>query len=349
MNVTRKVRIISAVIFAFASLSVPLREAASRPSIDEQIDKVIVARDSLLQRRYADAESFLKDLVGEWPEELIGYFGLMALYQIRNLDNYDYRFDPAYLEWEAKGRPMALKIARNPAAAEAWDLLMAGGTLGVSGFYRAHNRKWFAGLRDSSLGFHTIQKAYAKDKSLADALLGTGLYDYWRSYFTRKLNFLPFFADRRPEGKAILERAVKEARFAGVLAEIGLAFIDYQEKKFEKAAAAVDRFLESYPGNTILRTLKGECLIEQKKYAEAMKEFEKILALDPKLTKSYLFMGVTLHKEGKDKGRARELLQKFLDLEPEASEDWRKPAIERLRTLASDLETPSDTVLPTLR
>lgn len=341
MNVTRKLHRKlhrSCVgVLVLASLLAPLREAASRPSVTEQIDKAIVARDFLLQRRYTDAESFLKNLVVEWPEELVGYFGLMALYQVRNLDNYDYRFDPAYLEWEDKGRPMALKIARNPTPAEAWDLLMAGGVLGLSGFYRSHNHKWFAGLRDASLGFHTIQKAYAKDKSLTDALMGTGLYDYWRSHFTRKLLFLPFFADRRPEGKAALERAIKEARLTGVLAEIALAFIDYQEKNFDKAAATVDGFLRSYPGNTILRTLKGECLVEQKKYAEGVKEFEKIIALDPKLTKSYLYMGVALAKEGKDKDRARELLRKYLDVEPKASEDWRKPALDHLKKLeASD-------------
>jgi tetratricopeptide (TPR) repeat protein len=331
--VTRKVQ----TFFILCTVLFPLSISAAegRPSVDAQIDKAVVARDFLLQRRYADAESFLKGVVSEWPEELIGYFGLMALYQVRNLDNYDYRFDPAYLEWEAKGRPLALKIARNPTQAEAWDLLMAGGTLGVSGFYRGHNHKWFAGLRDASLGFHTIEKSYAKDQTLSDALLGTGLYDYWRSHHTRKLHFLPFFADRRPEGKASLERAVKEARFTGVLAEIGLTFIDYQEKAYDKAIATVDRFLGRYPGNTILRTLKGECLIGQKKYAEAVKEFERVLAFDPKLTKSYLLMGIALAKEGKDKDRARELIQKFLRLEPNANEDWRTPALEHLKKLES--------------
>lgn len=329
MKVTRNVhRLCVAAVFLFVPW---FSSAEARPSVDERIEKAVAARDLILHRKYGQAEEFLKKAVAEWPDELLGTFGLMALHQIRNLDNYDYRFDPAYLEWEEKGRPMALKIARSPAGVEAWDLLMAGGTLGVSGFYRAHSRKWLAGLRDGSLGFHTIQKAYAKDSTFADALLGTGLYDYWRSYFTRKLHFLPFFADRRPEGKAALERAVQEARFTGALAEIGLAFIDYQEKNFEKAVATIDRFLASYPNNTILRMLKGECLIEQKKYAEALKEFEKILAIDPKVTKSYLLMGIALSKEGKDPARARELLQKYLDLEPNASDDWRKPALERLK------------------
>lgn len=297
------------------------------------MDKAVVARDLILQRKYGEAEDYLKNVVSEWPDELLGYFGLLSLFQIRNLDNYDYRFDPAYLAWENQGRDRALQIARNPGTAEAWDLLLAGATLNVTGFYRAHNHKWLPAMRDGSLGFHSYEKAYAKDNTLADALLGTGLYDYWRSYYTRKLRFLPFFADRRSEGKAELERAVQEAKLTNVLAEIGLAYIDFQEKSYDKVVTTMDKMLARYPGNTILRMLKGEALSQQKKYGEAVAEFEKILALDPKLTKTYLLMGVAYANEGKDKDKARSLLQKFLSLEPNASEDWRKMAEEQIKKI----------------
>src|SRR5262249_34293051 len=147
---------------------------------------------------------------------------------------------------------------------------------------------------------------------------GTGLYDYWRSYFTRKLHFLPFFVDRRPEGKAALERAVNEAQVTNVLAEIALAFIDYQEKSYAKAVTTVDWLLAKYPNNTILRMLKGDCLLQLKKYQESVAEFEKILSIDPAISKCYLYMGVALAREGKDKTRAKELLEKYLSLDVDA-------------------------------
>lgn len=294
----------------------------------------VKGRDLLLQRRYGEAESFLKGVVEQWPDELLGPFGLMALYQIRNLDNYDFRFDAAYLPWEAKGRPMALKIAKNKDS-DPWDRLLAGGTLGLSGFYRAHNTKWFPAMRDASLGFHTVQKAYQKDKNLTEALLGVGLYDYWRSYFTRKLLFLPFFTDRREQGKEELRQAAQESRFASVLADISLLFIDFQEKKYDGVVSSVGRLLQKYPNNTILRFLRGEALLRQKKYTEVVSEFEKILAIDPSVHKAHLYIGVALAGENKAPEKAKAALQKYLELEPKAHPDWRKPALDKLKSLES--------------
>jgi len=333
MTLTRKVHCLFILFAMITTTLVMSQNVQARPTMEEQSQKAVVARDLILQRKYAEAEDYLKKVVADWPEELLGYFGLLSLFQIRNLDNYDYRFDPPYLSWEKKGRDMALQIARNPANAEAWDLLLAGATLNVTGFYRAHNHKWLPAMRDGSLGFHTYEKALSKDAGLSDALLGTGLYDYWRSHYTRKLRFLPFFADRRQEGKAALEKAVKEAHLTNVLAEIGLAYIDFQEKNFDQVVSTMDKMLARYPGNTILRMLKGEALSQQKKYAEAVAEFEKVLALDPKLTKSYLLMGVALAGEGQNREKARELLLKFLSLEPDASEDWRKLAEDTLKKI----------------
>jgi tetratricopeptide (TPR) repeat protein len=256
----------------------------------------------------------------------------MTFYQVRNLENFDFRFDPPYLLWEEKGRKIALKIARDPQAAP-WDLLVAGGTLGVSGFYRAHNSKWFAALRDSSTTFHTMEKSYRKDPKLADALLGLGLYDYWRSHFTRKLRFLPFFPDRRKEGIEKLTKAKNESEFSSLLAELALAFIDFQEKRYQQVLETTGRLLKRYPQNTILRMLQGETLISMKKYQEGVKEFETILSIDPSITKSYLFIGMAYAKEGKNREKAQEYLNKFLEAEPTAPSHWRRPAIERLKKL----------------
>lgn len=321
----RRVIIFFIVFFAAAS-------ADARPSVEEQYQWAIRGRDLLLARRYEEAEDFLKKLVTDWPQELLGYFGLMALTQVRNLENFDFRFDPSYKEWEETGRRMALRITRDREAG-SWDLLIAGGTLGVSGFYRAHNSKWFPGLRDASTAFHTFEKCLKKDPRMVDALLGIGLYDYWRSHFTRRLRFLPFFPDRREEARARLARAMTEAHFASVLAEIALAFIDFQEKKYGSVLETTGRLLRKYPQNTIFRMLQGETLLSMKKYGAAVKEFETIRSVEPAITKPLLFMGLAYVREGKQVDKAKELLQKFLELEPSAPSHWRRPALERLKEL----------------
>jgi len=334
MGLTRKVHlaVISFALFFLFSFSLT---ASEKPSFEEQIGMASQARDLILHRKYDEAEGVLKNIVEQWPDDLLGYFGLMALDQIRNLENYDFRFDPDYKTWEERGRSLALETAKDPGA-QAWDMLKAGAVLGISGFYRAHNGKWFAAMRDTSLGFHTVDKAYKKDKSLTEALLGVGLYDYWQSYFTRKLLFLPFFADRREQGKEELRLARDESRFASILAEIALLFIDFQEKKYDQVMASVDHLLEKYPENTILRFLKGEIFLKERRYEDVVAQFEKILQIDPSIHKAYLYIGLALAAENKDPEKAKAMLHKYLDLEPKASPDWRKPAVERLKTLEKE-------------
>ncbi len=339
MRLTRKLLVGLFFTAVSAWVLVGILEATERLPVDDQVKLCIRGRDLLLQRRYEEAESFLKKIVADWPEEILGPFGLMTLYQIRNLENFDFRFDAAYLPWEDQGRKKALSVVRKPEAS-AWDLLLAGGTLGIAGFYRAHNGRWLAALHDGSTGVHMMEKSL-RDPGLVDGLLGVGLYDYWRSYFTRKFRWLPFFPDRSQEGREKLLRAQREGRFVPVLATIAIAYLDFQEKRYEKVLETAGSLLKVYPRNTILRMLRGETLMEMKRYPEAVAVFQEILAIDPSLTKSLFFIGVSYAREGKDKEKARQALEKFLQVEPKAPPQWRRPALEHLKKLESPEFKPS--------
>lgn len=266
-----------------------------RLPVKEQQRLSLKGRDLLLSRDYEGAEKFLRGLLAEWPDEPLGYFGIMAYYQVRNLDNFDFRFDPPYKEWDRKGKKLALKVVRDPEA-DPWDLLLAGGTLGVEGFYRAHNSHWFSGLRDGLNAVHAMRESFEREPKMTENLLGIGLYDYWRSHFTRKLRFLPFFPDRRKGAREKLARVIDTSEFGSVLAEISLAFIDFQEKRYEAVLEATEKLLKRYPRNTILRMLRGEAFLRIKKYPGAADEFKKILSIDPTLTKARRLLDLALEK-----------------------------------------------------
>lgn len=312
----------------------PCLVSAARLSVDQQKKIVVQGSDLLLKRDYRAAEQFLQTIVHDNPNEMIGYFGLMALYQTRNLENFDFRFDPSYQEWSEIGRNFALKTIQREET-DPWSLLMAGGILGTSGFYHAHNKHWLKGLRDGSTGYHALLKAYRRDHRLFDALLGVGLYEYWRSYFTRKLVFLPFFADKRIPAKQSLALAAQEGVFVGPFAEVSLAFIEHVEKKYPEALVLIDRLLAKYPQNTIFRTLKGTILLDRKDYDRALVEFQDVLQRDPHLTKSYLFMGIA-YLGKKDQASGEHFLKKFLEAEPKAPNHWRKQALEPLAQISQN-------------
>lgn len=293
-------------------------------SLEEQKKIAVQGRNLLLERNYAQAEKILTKMTEDYPDEPIGFFGLMTLYQVHNLENFDYRFDASYRRWDEPGRRLALQVLQK-ADGDAWSLLLAGGILGASGFYQAHNHHWLKGLRDGSMGFHALKKAYQRDPQLVDALLGIGLYDYWRSYFTRRLVFLPFFPDRRDRARETLALAQQQGIFVGPLAKIASAFIASVENKYQESLDAVGDLMRPYPQNIILKMLRGANLLQLKKYDESIKEFEQILALDPQITKAYLYLGLA-YRGKKETEKGDEYLGKFLKLEPQAPYAWRKMA-----------------------
>ncbi|MBI2981038.1 MAG: hypothetical protein HYY44_01830 [Deltaproteobacteria bacterium] len=270
---------------------------ASDEAKQDQIELTRRGTELLLKRNYPEARKFIYQLLAQEETRLLGYFGIMAATQLRNLENYDYRFDSEYLVLAEEGRKRALKIYRN-ANSGGWDLLVAGGILGVSGFYQAHHGKWLPALWDSQAAARAMKRAYGRDPHLADALLGIGFYHYWMSHFTRYFKVLPFLDDRRESGKREVRLAGELGRMVGPLAEVSLGF-------------------------------------KMRKQPEARREFEKILEIDPSLTKCWLYLGLITAEEGKDPKEARRLLGLYLNLENRAPPHWRKRAEEGLRRLGS--------------
>ncbi|MBI4373252.1 MAG: hypothetical protein HY542_00085 [Deltaproteobacteria bacterium] len=307
---------------------------ASDEAKQDQIELTRRGTELLLKRNYPEARKFIYQLLAQEETRLLGYFGIMAATQLRNLENYDYRFDSEYLVLAEEGRKRALKIYRN-ANSGGWDLLVAGGILGVSGFYQAHHGKWLPALWDSQAAARAMKRAYGRDPHLADALLGIGFYHYWMSHFTRYFKVLPFLDDRRESGKREVRLAGELGRMVGPLAEVSLGFIDYIERDYIKTLEVTRKFLATYPENTVVRMLQGLAYFKMRKQPEARREFEKILEIDPSLTKCWLYLGLITAEEGKDPKEARRLLGLYLNLENRAPPHWRKRAEEGLRRLGS--------------
>ncbi|MBI2082837.1 MAG: hypothetical protein HYT76_04630 [Deltaproteobacteria bacterium] len=315
--------------FIFFSTSV----AANTP-VKEQIELTRNGTEILLKRNYPEARKFIYKLLEKEETRLLGYFGIMAYTQIRNLENYDYRFDSEYLVLAEGGRKKALDVYKDPKSS-GWDLLVAGGILGVSGFYKAHHGKWLASLWDGQTALRAMKIAYQRDTTLTDALLGIGFYHYWMSHFTRRLKLLPFVADRRNLGKRQIRMAGELGQVVGPLAEISLGFIDYVEKDYPKALVVTKKMLSSYPDNIVVRMLQGQTYFKMRDYQRAREEFKRILAIDSSLTKGWLFLGLIEAYEGKNPKEARRLLQLYLDLDKTATTHWKKLAEEALARLRS--------------
>lgn len=285
-------------------------EGAPLSLIEIQKEKAVLARELLFHRKYDEAEELFQTFIKEWSDQLIGYFGMMILYQVQNLENFDERFDGPYSQWHDKGRKRAIKILYNPKS-DPWELFLAGGTLAISGFYKAHAGKMIRGLRDGIMGIHAMEKALDRDPDWIDPYLGLGLYDYWRTVFTQKFRFIPFFPDRREEGMEKLKRTIKEGNFSKDLARGALAWSYLYEKKYKEAQPLCEELLEKYPENLIIQLLHGHVLSKSGQFSKALEKYRHVLATDPEITKVYFYVArnyfeeVEARKKEAEKGKKR--------------------------------------------
>lgn len=321
------------VVSLFLIITVTPLSALAEPSATTQPlaeQKAVAARirDLLFQRDYAAAKQGLEEMLQRWPEDVIGYAGMLVFYQLRNVENFDMRFDKEVEKWIEPGRERALAVLNNQEA-DSWHLYLAGGTLSMTGFYYFRNGQTFRALGDGLRGIHALERAYEIDPNNVDPLLGIGAYNYWRSVYTRKFSILPFFPDKRQVGIEMLEQAHKRGSFTKELAQGSLSWIYFNEGDFGKAYKYNEELFKKYPDNVIVRTLKGLLLTQLKRYTEADEQFAAILKIDPSLSSIYLYQAFAEFDEVDTKYRPRGEVYQGITPEESAAYNQVIPTIEK--------------------
>ncbi len=311
-------------------------------ALEQQQDKARQVRTYLFKRQYTQAATEIQSVIDRWPDEVLGYFGMMLLYQLRNFENLDHRFDQQYLQWHEQGRKSALKII-NDGRSDPWHLFIAAGTLGLSGMYKLNQGKTVRALRDGSMALNALKKALKKDPNWVEPYYGLGLYDYWRSVFTNRWTFLPFFPDKRDEGRRNIQKVIERGTFAQELARGSLAYMYYNDKKYAEALKITGPLVAKYSNNVILQILHAHILTKLKRYDLAKKNYERILRQDPRLTKVNFYLARLYFASAKDEQEKRKKnasasvpveayekvlpwVQRYVEAEPHAKKRWKAEA-----------------------
>jgi len=279
----------------------------------EVIDRSLKGQEAIFARDYEGALKVFEALEKDFPGSPAGSFGKMAVYEIRMLEKEDFHLQKKFLEETKKGLELVGRILQryNPSK---WDLFLSGSILGLDGFFKARHSQWWDAYTQGGESRQLFRRIKKMDPQFIDADFGLGMYLYWRSVFSRDLWFLKMFPDRREEGIAIVKNVAENGRFARELARVNLAIMYFEEKRFDEAGVILRDYIARYPNNVIIRRLYGKVLISQKRYDEAVAQFDKILEIDPSLRKSRYFIGASLvlKREPADYARAERELREFI-------------------------------------
>jgi len=268
----------------------------------------------IFERSYDDAFSLFKNVEEQYPMSALGFFGQMAVLEVRMLEKEDFHLESEILEVARRGEAVVGKIMQlyNPSDT---DLFFAGGLVGLEGFFKARKGQWWAAYTRGNISRQIFNSILKRNPDFIDATFGLGMYTYWRSVFTKEIKFLPFFADKRAEGIAVVERVAREGNLARDMAKVNLGVIYFEEKRYADAIRVFEDFTKRFPKNVILHQLLGRVCLADKKYGRAVEEFKKVLSLDALNSKAHYFIGTSIVLEGNKERlpEAEKELKGFLD------------------------------------
>jgi tetratricopeptide (TPR) repeat protein len=279
------------------------------------IDAMMQGKDLMFQRRYSEALNHFDNIQNNFPESVGGFFGKMAVWQVRMFENDDFRFKSKYEVAEKEYDKFTTRQLRK-GDVPPWELFVHGAADGMRGFFKGRQGKWFRALSHGMHAMRMFKQLKWKEPNFVDTDLGFGMYKFWRSVFTNELKILPFFSDARAEGVALVKKVATSGKYATDLAIGNLVFIYGQENQHDKAIAAANQILAKFPNNLIMKYQKGRNYLWAKRYDEALATFEDVYNSDPAITKALLQQGIALYKK-KEYDGSRLILEKFIAVDKE--------------------------------
>lgn len=319
------------IFFLFGLISNSLyAQTTSHPAPLSELEKLgVTGRDLILSRKYDEALSHFKKIENDYPDSTLGTFGQMAVWQSKMFENFDFKYDKEYQELSAKNKEIVNQVLKNPDSS-TWDLFLAGASAGIRGFYLMRKDQVLRALGEANTARKALEKTLQKDPNFADVYLGLGMFDYWRSVFTNRFKFLPFFSDKRAQGLAQVEKAMKEGRVVGTLAEASLGFCYYEGRQNAKAIASMSDLLKKYPDNVIFKNILGDIYASQRNYVEAHKMFDAVLSAHPDINLPRFFKAKTYFMAG-NYAEARKWYETFIT--NKAPPEWASYAVADLGRL----------------
>lgn len=297
---------------------------------EDILNQALAGQAMIFNRRYAEAKTLFSNLAQQYPDSALGSFGLMALYNSQMFENFDFSLDSTFVEEQRRNKIIVDKIAKNENSS-AWEDFLCGASSGLRGFYYVRKDEYLKAMGESGQAKKCLERALQKDPAFADVYLGLGLYDYWKSVFTSRIKFLPFFKDRRKEGIEEIQKAINESIVAGDLATAALTFVYHEQNNGAKGAPLAQVLIDKYPGNVMMRNMKGNFLSLIRKFPEAQATLDEVLKMAPEVNVARYFKGLAYYRAG-DKKTAAATFQDFLDHNPPKA--WQAYAHYMLGTIA---------------
>ncbi|MBD3287209.1 tetratricopeptide repeat protein [candidate division KSB1 bacterium] len=237
---------------------------------------ILYGIDQSIRQNYASAESTFTRLINESPEHPRGYFFLAATLQSKSMDFETDIWEDEFILTLDKAENRARKLLRINDEDE-WARFYLGSALSYRAFYDGKKNRFVSAIKRGLAGISELNKVIAIDSTMYDAYLGIGSYKYWRSKFTRYLDWLPLIKDERELGIKMVKLAAEKGTYTKYAAINALVWILIDHGDVSEALKWVLKGLSKYPQSRFFLWGAAKTYFNLQQYDNAIKYYQNIL------------------------------------------------------------------------
>lgn len=249
-------------------------ESPADPTVRSRIER---GMERSIRNDFAGAEAMFRDLIADYPMEPFGYFYLGATLQARMLDAESYDA-VARFESLMDSTIRLAEAARERRGAESWLLFYEGSAHLYRSFMDSKMGRYWGAYRHATRGVERLERIVAADPTFYDAYLGIGSFKYWKSRKASALTWLPFIADDREAGIAMVETAVAKGRLVPLVARDQLVWMLLDAERYAEALDRARVNYRAYPESRFFAWTLVEACTRAGEWGEAEALYRDLLA-----------------------------------------------------------------------
>jgi len=310
---------LGALLLAFI-LSIPATHASAREFTGENtlgVETDLMRRtqeglELIYQRQYKLALRHFREVGEIYPDSPAGPFGRSVVFQAMMLENFDYAYRDTYQAEAVKALALVEKALKSPDQ-KAWNYFLYAGVIGLDGLDRVREGDYLTAFNKGWDALEAMKKAKRHAPDFADPDLGIGIYNYWRTAITSRVDFLPKFGDHRAEGIQQMEHARDNGLLVWAGASFALAYTYMEERDYDKAIAECLRVQSEYPDSIINNMLLARIYTKSKNYDGAIATLERIQQTDASNKRVLWHLGDTYYKSRRHDEEATQAFTEYLE------------------------------------
>jgi len=304
-----------AIVLTIPAMSGHAREFTGENALGVETDLMQRTQQGLhliYQREYKLALRHFREVGEIYPDSPAGPFGRSVVFQAMMLENFDYAYRDTYQVEAEKALALVERALKSPDQ-KAWNYFLYAGIVGLDGLDRVREGDYLTAFNKGWDALEAMKKAKRHAPEFADPDLGIGIYNYWRTAITGRVDFLPKFGDHRAEGIQQMEHARDNGMLVWAGASFALAYTYMEERDYDKAIAECLTVQAEYPASIINNMLLARIYTKSKSYDSAIATLERIQRTDPSNRRVLWHIGDTYYKSNRHNDEAKQAFIEYLE------------------------------------